>query len=37
MDMGYQRENLTWPPDPLFFVNEMDINYLKRELELSTK
>ena len=31
MDMGYQRENLTWPQDPLVFVNEMDINDLKRE------
>ena len=26
MDMGYQRENLTWPQDPLVFLNEMDIN-----------
>ena len=37
MDMGYQRENLTWPQDPLFFWNEMDINDLEREIEFSTK
>ena len=29
-DMGYQRENLTWPQDPLFW-NEMDINDLEKE------
>ena len=37
MDMGYQRANLTWPQDPLVFVNEIDINDLKREFEISTK
>ena len=37
MDMGYQRENLTWPQDPLVFWNEIDINDLKREFEFSTK
>ena len=35
-DMGYQRENLTWPQDPWFW-NEMDINDLEREFEFSTK
>ena len=30
MGMGYQRENLTWPQDPLVW-NEMDINDLERE------
>ena len=30
MDMGYHRENLTWPQDPLVFVNEMDINDFER-------
>ena len=29
MDMGYQRENLTWPLDPLVFLSEMDINDLE--------
>ena len=28
---GYQRENLTWPQDPLFW-NEMDINDLEKEI-----
>ena len=37
MDMGYQRANLTWPQDPLVFMNEMGINGLKREFEFSTK
>ena len=36
MDMGYQRENLTWPQDPLVFWTEMDINDLEREFEFST-
>ena len=36
MDMGYQRANLTWPHDPLVFVNEMDINdFEKRSLILN--
>ena len=30
-DMGYQRENLTWLQDPLFW-DDMDINDLKREV-----
>ena len=30
-DMGYQRANLTWPQDPLFW-NEMDINDLEKEI-----
>ena len=37
MDMGYQRENLTWPQDYLVFVNEMYMNDLKREFEFSEK
>ena len=36
MDMGYQRENLNWPWDPLVFMNEMDINdFEKRSLILN--
>lgn len=35
--MGYQRENLTWPLDPLVFVTEMAINDLEREIKFSTK
>ena len=37
MDMGYQRENITWPLDPLVFVSEVDINDLNKEFEFSTK
>ena len=36
-DMGYQRENLTWPQDPFVFWNEMNINGLEREVLFSTK
>ena len=30
MDMGYQRENLTWPQNPLV-LNEMDINGFRKK------
>ena len=35
MDMGYQRENLTWPVDLGFGGwNEMENKYLEGEVEL---